>query len=239
MARITSKRLKVSDLVIQEIKLMVREGTLRQGDKLPNQNEFSQQLGVSRPSLREALSQLTKMGIIQQNPGVGTILLTEHPDLWVDRPLPPMITDSTATLELTEARSSIEALMVELATERITKNELAMLAGSIETMKTALRNDDYRTYLSEDVKFHYQIANASHNRYIIHMFITIRGLMEKFMDDIFEHFPELLDNSFEHHQKIFDAISSRDTERAIAEIRLHIEDIQLSLTKYYKETSGG
>jgi len=235
MDRLSSKKLKVSDLVIQEIKRMVSDGTLRQGDKLPNQNEFSQQLGVSRPSLREALAQLTKMGIIKQNPGAGTILLTEHVDLWVDRPLPPTLADSNATLELTEARFSIEALTVDLATERINEEELAALTATIEKMKAALAQMDYRAYLDEDVNFHYQIANASHNRYLIHMFITIRGLMEQFIDDIFTHFPELVENSFEHHRKIFEAINARDKPSAINEIRNHIDDIRLSLMKYYAE----
>ena len=53
------KRKKLSDSVIEEIKRMLLSGELQEGDKLPNQNEFAAQLGVSRPSLREALNTLT------------------------------------------------------------------------------------------------------------------------------------------------------------------------------------
>lgn len=232
--RITSKRVKVADLVIQEIKRMVESGELRQGDKLPNQNDFSRQLGVSRPSLREALSRLTKQGIIEQSPGVGTVLRTENPDLWVEHPPPPPLTDSRATIELTDARKAIESLVVELAVQRMTAREVKALERSVKNMRHALDVEDYRTYLREDVSFHFQIANASHNRYIIYIFVTIRGLMEEFMNDMFDHFPELVENSFEHHKAMLDAIKARDKDRAVTEIRRHMEDIQEKLFAYYQ-----
>ena len=236
MQRINSNRPKVSDLVVEEIKNMVRTGQLHQGDKLPNQNDFAEQLGVSRPSLREALNRLTKLGIIAQSPGVGTILKAENPDLWVENPPGPLLADSNATLELIEARMCIEALAVEYAVERMTKGELAALAQSVKKMQQAIEKGDYRSYLNEDVSFHCQIANASHNRYFIHMHVTLRGLMQTFINDMYEHFPDLVNNSFDHHQGILESIQARDKERAVREIRSHIEDLRLCLLQYYEQT---
>jgi GntR family transcriptional regulator, transcriptional repressor for pyruvate dehydrogenase complex len=239
MQSLNSKRPKVSDLVVEEIKNMVRTGQLHQGDKLPNQNEFAQQLGVSRPSLREALSRLTKLGIIAQSPGVGTILKAENPDLWVENPPGPLFADSEATLELIEARICIESLAVEFAVERITKGELTALAHSVKKMQQAIVKGDYRTYLQEDVSFHCQLANASHNRYFIHMHVTLRGLMQTFTNDMYEHFPDLVSNSYDHHQGILESIQARDKERAVQEIRSHIEDLRLSLVQYYRNAEAG
>ncbi|MFH2112997.1 MAG: FCD domain-containing protein [Spirochaetota bacterium] len=222
--------------MVEEIKNMVRTGQLHQGDKLPNQNDFAEQLGVSRPSLREALNRLTKLGIIAQSPGVGTILKAENPDLWVENPPGPLLADSTATLELVEARLCIEALAVEYAVDRMTKSELTALAQSVHKMRQAITKGDYRSYLREDVSFHCQIANASHNRYFIHMHVTLRGLMQTFTNDMYEHFPDLVSNSFDHHQGIFESIQARDKERAVREIRSHIEDLRLCLLQYYKKT---
>jgi len=236
MQRINSNRPKVSDLVVEEIKNMVRTGQLHQGDKLPNQVDFAEQLGVSRPSLREALNRLTKLGIIAQSPGVGTILKAENPDLWVENPPGPLLADSNATLELVEARIWIESLAVEYAVERMTKGELAALAQSVKKMQQAIEKGDYRSYLNEDVSFHCQIANASHNRYFIHMHVTLRGLMQTFTNDMYEHFPDLVSNSFDHHQGILESIQVRDKERAVREIRSHIEDLRLCLLQYYEQT---
>ena len=66
-------RKKLADSVLEEIRRMITDGELGEGDKLPNQNEFSTQLGVSRPSLREALHTLNLMGVIEQRPGLGTV----------------------------------------------------------------------------------------------------------------------------------------------------------------------
>jgi GntR family transcriptional regulator, transcriptional repressor for pyruvate dehydrogenase complex len=236
MQVINVKRSKVSDLVVEEIKNMVRSGKLHQGDKLPNQNDFAQQLGVSRASLREALTRLTKLGIIAQSPGVGTVLKAENPDLWVENLPGPLLDDSKATLELIEARISIESLAVEFAVERMTKSELTALALSVKKMRQAIEKGDYRSYLHEDVSFHCQIANASHNRYFIHMHITLRGLMQTFTNDMYEHFPDLVSNSFDHHQGILESIEARDKKRAIREMCSHIEDLRASLLRYYKNS---
>ena len=72
MGIITSK--KLTDSILDHIRNMVETGELREGDKLPNQYEFAAQLGVSRPSLREALYTLKQVGAIEQRPGSGTVL---------------------------------------------------------------------------------------------------------------------------------------------------------------------
>ena len=79
------KRKKLGDAVLEEIKRMITDGELAEGDKLPNQNEFSAQLGVSRPSLREALHTLNLMGVIEQRPGLGTVIKSANPALWMEQ----------------------------------------------------------------------------------------------------------------------------------------------------------
>jgi len=74
---------KLADYVIEEIKDMLRSGQLAEGSKVPNQNEFAKQLGVSRLSLREALHTLQIFGIVEQKPRTGTIIINGDPDTWV------------------------------------------------------------------------------------------------------------------------------------------------------------
>ena len=221
-----SKRPSVADLVIEQIKEMVRSGQLHQGDKLPNQNELAEQLGVSRPSLREAMNYLKRLGIIDQGPGVGTVLLLEHPDIWVEYPDAPGLSDVQAMQELTEARRLIETQIVELAAKRMSAREIASLASSIKRMRRFIDKDDIQGYLSEDVSFHCQLANSTRNRYIMHMFITIMSLMEQFIKIAFNSSQELIENSFEHHRAIVEALQAGDRERAVAEMQRHIEDIK-------------
>jgi GntR family transcriptional repressor for pyruvate dehydrogenase complex len=92
------KRKKLADSVIEEIKRMVDVGELKEGDKLPNQLEFAAQLGVSRPSLREALHTLTLIGAIEQRPGLGTVIKSANSTLWAVQLCPPLVSDAQASI---------------------------------------------------------------------------------------------------------------------------------------------
>ncbi len=233
MGTLSNKKKKLADIVIDEIKRMVNDGELKEGDRLPNQNDFSEQLGVSRPSLREALHTLTLMGVIEQKPGSGTILKSDKTELWNQYPAPPLLSDIEATLELIEARRELESLMIQLTVDRVTEQELRVIKKCIDNMKSQIESKDYISYMKEDVKFHYQLANASHNRYIIHMFVNIRSLMEKFMEETFSILPELYEDSYHIHVAIYEAVKVRDKQRAISEVRRHISHIEDGLKNHF------
>lgn len=87
---------------------MIQEGKLKEGDKLPNQNEFAAQLGVSRPSLREAFHILDMIGAIEQLPGYGTVLKSLTSAIMAQHLTVLWISDRQATLNLLKARYYIE-----------------------------------------------------------------------------------------------------------------------------------
>jgi len=234
LAAMLNKKVKISEMIIEEMKRMLREGELKEGDKLPNQYEFADQLGVSRPSLREALNQLAVLGVVEQKPGAGTILKSGNPDLWFEQPSPPMLDDTEATLELLEARNKIESTAIELAAERIDKSDIKALDMSIKKMERYNKEDNLPEYYKEDINFHYLIAKSSHNRYILQTIVNLKILMSKFMKESFEEIPNLLQNSLYHHQAIFTALSNKDKKGSIKEMKNHINDIELQIKNYYK-----
>jgi len=232
MAGIVKK--KVSELIIDEIKSMISKGKLKQGDKLPNQVDFAVQLGVSRPSLREAMHILTLIGAIEQKPGAGTIIKSTDLTLWDEQLSPPLVSDFKATSELVEARNFIEQRVTEMAAQNATKKEITQLSRILEDMTTALQENRTNEYSKLDMKFHHCIAKASHNRFMIHMFLTIRSLMDQFIRETFIILPGLLDRSLKYHIKIFEGIKERDEQKAVANMQKHIKDISDSLRKHYK-----
>jgi len=234
LAAMLNKKIKISEMIIEEMKRMLREGELKEGDKLPNQYEFAEQLGVSRPSLREALNQLSVLGVVEQKPGAGTILKSGNPDLWFEQPSPPMLNDEDATLELLEARNNIESIAIELAAERINKEDIIALDMSIKKMEMYYKEENLHEYYKEDINFHYLIAKSSHNRYILQTIVNLKILMGKFMKESFEINPKLLQNSLEHHRAIFKALSNKDKINSVKEIKNHINDIELQIRNYYK-----
>ncbi len=197
------KRQKLAGTVIEEIKRMIISGELKEGDKLPNQNAFAEQLGVSRPSLREALSTLSLLGAIEQRPGYGTVIKAQAPVLFADLLNTPFISDADATFELIASRRLIEAAMVELAAENATEKDIRKMEVLLDDMTGALEERRTDEYANLDIAYHYQIAGAAHNRFMLHFFVTMQSFMEQFIRETFSVLPGLYQRSHKFHFKIF------------------------------------
>lgn len=233
MNSLRDRKKKLGDMVIDEIKRMIGRGELKAGDKLPNQTDFAAKLGVSRPSLRDAMNILTQMGVIEQKPGAGTVLISDSLEFWNEPPPPPMDGDVKAMLDLLEARREIESCMIRHAALRITEKELKGLAKSLDVMASAIEGKDTAVYQREDVSFHFQIAGACHNKYITHMFVTIKKIMDEFIKQSFEFMPNLMEDSLEHHRRIFDALKERNAKQAAHRLEQHILAVETSVRKYF------
>jgi GntR family transcriptional repressor for pyruvate dehydrogenase complex len=235
MAKIIRAKRKLSDYVIDEIKRMLKSGELQEGSKLPNQNEFAQQLGVSRLPLREAMQKLRLMGVIEEKPGVGTHIVVGDPSLWGLKMEAPLINDAQATFEFIEARKSLELPIIKASINRVTKEELELLKKDVAHMEDALRRADRSEYLKYDMAFHLHLASASHNRYLLQMLRDVQNLLEQFMMEAFNEIPELLDDSMHHHKEILRHLINHETEKATKSMMEHICSIEAVLKKYYEQ----
>jgi len=233
MASINKK--KLADSVIEEIKRMIQSGELKEGDKLPNQNAFAAQLGVSRTSLREALSTLTRIGVIEQRPGYGTVFRSRIPTLFTDHLTPPLISDKQATIELIEARRFIEIGAAELSVKNASPEQINEMRLLIKEMTRSLKEGRIDDYIEQDVAFHFSIAKASHNRFLVNLFVTIRGFMEQYMRESFHLLPYMLERSLKFHQNIYQAIGDGNHSKAVSQMEKHILDVQRAIQQYYRE----
>lgn len=228
------KRTKLSSYVIEEIRKMIASGQLKDGQKLPNQNELASALGVSRTSLREALNVLTLTGLLEQKPGVGTVIKSKNASLLADHISFPLISDERATIELIEARGVIEVGAAKLAALNATEENIKDMKKIVKSMEVNIKTKKMDEYIADDVAFHYLIAKSSQNRFILHLYATIRGAMEQYMNEAFKVLPWMLERSFDYHQKICDAIEKRDMALAENIMNEHIMDIKNAITKYYE-----
>jgi len=228
------KTKKLSDFIIEEIKNRVIKGTLREGDKLPNQDEFAAELGVSRSSLREALQTLSLIGVIEQRPRRGTVIKSGNPELWTGNIMPPLVSDHKSMLELIAARRHIELGTAEMAVTNATMSDIQKMERLIKKMPTALKNNQVKEYTDLDLKFHYAVAVAAHNQYMLHMFITIRQLMGQFIMEAFSVLPDLLERSLAFHVNIYNGIRERNKKVVLMNMEKHIQDIENTLLNFYK-----
>lgn len=236
MASIRKK--KLADSVIDEIKRMIETGELKEGDKLPNQNEFAARLGVSRTSLREALSTLTLIGVVEQRPGSGTVIRSRTSALFASDLAPPLLSDEKATRELIEARRYVELGAAELAAANATSAEIEGMEILTREMNLAYQENRIADYTEKDLAFHFSVAKAAHNRYVLHLFVGIRGIMEQYMRESFQFLPWMIEQSLSSHQKIFLAIQQKNPAKAVLEMRKHNAQMQTNLNHFYTKTSA-
>ncbi len=213
---------------------MIISGEIKEGDKFPNQNEFAAQLGVSRPSLREAFQVLSHLGAIEQRPGAGTILISRTPALFsADLDL-PLVSDSEASMELMEARRMVEIGLAGMAARRASDEEIAELGRVLAAMDQARKGPDRKAFSENDLVFHHLLAKASHNRYGVSLFHSLSQAFSQLLDGSFQVMPELLDVAYKAHQQIYIAVAARDPVRARKAIDKHIREGEKALAGYYK-----
>jgi GntR family transcriptional repressor for pyruvate dehydrogenase complex len=177
-------------------------------------------------------------GAIEQRPGFGTVIRAGGASLLLERAAFPWSAEPGAIIDLFEARRLIEVGAVGLAVRNASEEEISALEGLVNQMRDALYGGRVKEYTERDVAFHQGIAQASHNQFILHFFLTIRGFMERFIGESFAVFPEILKRSFKFHVEILDALRRRDRNAATSRMRRHIEEIRRGLEDYYRVTGA-
>ncbi len=204
-------RAGITELVVQRIKELLERGELKAGSRLPPERELADVLHISRPSLRTALKALSVMGIIRAKPGAGTYIAESLPEVFTEPMHFMTLINNTSVEELFEARRIIEAGLAELAAERATEADIAVLTKEVEGMKATV--GDPENFLKHDVRFHQAVAHAANNKLMSGVMDTVAQLLYHIRRQTISRASDL-DEAIEWHQKIIAAMQKRDSKRA-------------------------
>lgn len=217
------KNTKVYELVIDQIKEMISNGILKKGDKLPSERELVEELQVSRTSIREALRSLEIVGLIESRQGEGNFIKENFENNFF-QPLSIMfLLQNNDITEVLELRRIIEIESCELAAQRITKKELDILKELIESFRNCEGEDES---VKVDKKFHYMIAQSSHNSLVLCILNSISTLMDSLIKDAREKILENGSNKeilIKQHENIFKALYNHDPEKAAICMKQHLD----------------
>lgn len=210
----------VLDYIVDQI----RSGKIKKGTKIPTERELAELLGYSRATIREAYMTLDMIGLVEQRPGLGTIIKKDF-DNWIIDPLNIIFKLSgTGAKEVYEFRKMIEIEIATLAAEKITDEEITQLTEYYEKM---VGTKDEQVASFYDKKFHNVIAKATKNSIILNAYNAMSPMLDLFTVDIrkvvLEREPEGILESM--HESIFDAIVTRDKERARQAMKAHMSMI--------------
>lgn len=221
-----SKSAMLADSTAKKIlKMIEEEERFRVGDKLPNENDFAFELGVSRSTLREAVKILTTSGILEIKRGKGTYV-TSNTIIASGN-----INDITSGLDdLFEMRLMFEPDCAYYAALRATDEEIEIICKYGEAVEKKILSGEDRTY--EEQKFHESIANATHNAFVKQFMPIIFNAIKKGVVVLIKDSGVSEDN-MNDDRLIMDFIKKRNPDGARTAMRLHIIHAMEGLQKNY------
>lgn len=230
------KPTRISDTVVEQIEEMILTGALRPGEKLPPERELAEQLGISRPTLREAIVILESKGLLESRRRGGTVVL-DISEAGISDPLLELVRSRPGMVfHVLELRDALEMTAAFHAASRATPEERSAISAKHRELEAVYADPecDHETEARIDFEFHLSIAEASHNLALIHV---MRGLMEVLRSDIAYNLdklreePRKYDQIQSQHAEICDAVVSGDPERARAAARQHLAFVYDTLTE--------
>ncbi|MDR3409793.1 MAG: FadR/GntR family transcriptional regulator [Formivibrio sp.] len=204
----------------------IHSGVFAPGSHLPSERDLAQQMGVSRPSVREALIALEVMGLVEVRVGDGVLVCDRRASLAGE-------TDTeNSPLEQLQARMLLEGEVAGLAAENVTPEQLAVLDASLVAMAKVI--NDRTRFLEEDQSFHMAVVVASGSQTLIDL---VEFLWQQRTLPVYrafeEHFTGAAEQTavLEEHRAIVEAIRLGDSRKARSAMRRHIDRVRRQLIK--------
>lgn len=225
---------RISDAVAASLEKRILEGSLKPGDRLPPERELAADLGVSRPSLREAIQKLASKGMVQSRQGGGTYVTNRLESTFFDPWQDMMGSHPTLREDLLEFRRMLEGQAAEWAAERATDADLQRLTRAFEALDAAFDANDLERRAATDIDFHQAIGEATHNALIGHLSAALLRLMQ---DHIrlnlgeLKNIPAAISLLKSQHVAIHAAIVERKPAAARAAAETHIDFVRESLAQ--------
>jgi DNA-binding FadR family transcriptional regulator len=200
---------------LERLGTAIRLGLIKPGERLPAERDLAEQLGISRSTLRQALATLTASGhlVAVRGRAGGTFVSAS----------PPVASPSPYPLEhfrvMLDWRMALELGTVQLAAERATPEDRAMLAGAAATHTNG---EDWATFRRWDASFHVLLAQAAHSDRVVAAMTRVQGEMSDLLAAIAP--TSRREAAAEQHRQVAEAVVRGDAEAAREAMRAHLED---------------
>lgn len=199
MGRIEKEGLR--DLVYKELLDMIENSRFLPGARI-NVEKVTEELGVSRTPVWQAVGLLEKEGLVRYIPNRGVFVQE--------------LTTAEA-VELYMVREVLESMAAELAAERISSESLRIMEENLREQEDAYEKKDLTLYSQLDFSFHAVVYAAANNKHLVEMLEIIK----KKMRPMLIHLEDILDVLIQDHKTIFQALQEHDKEKAILGFKIH------------------
>ena len=223
---------KLSHAVIRQIETLILRGILRTGERLPSERDLAERMGVSRPSLRDALAELEERDLLTTRPGSG-VYVAEVLGSAFSAPLIKLFsTHDEALYDYLSFRRELEGLAAARAARMARDTDLGTISHIFEKMEAAGAHSSAKEEARLDAEFHLAIIEASHNVIMLHM---MRSMFQMLRAGVFYNRQVLFqqrttrDALLDQHRQINDGLQARDPDAAKAAIEAHLGYVETAL----------
>ncbi|MCZ8524105.1 MULTISPECIES: FadR/GntR family transcriptional regulator [Paenibacillus] len=232
--RITTQ--KIYEAIAEQIKERIVSGQLKPGDKLPSAKELSERYEVGRSTVREALSALKAMGLVEIHQGEGSYVRSiEAGDVGLPE-FDYLLMSRDTVMELLEARQALEISNAGLAAVKRTAEDIGKFEEVLLRMEACLGDEVGGE--RADIAFHVILAEATHNSILVRMIDSISSQMETAIRETrrlqMYGSPEVSRQLLQEHRAVYEAVRDQDPAAAREEMRKHLFHVERVLIRFLK-----
>ena len=220
---------KLSNSVVRQIEQLILRGVLLPGERLPSERDLAEKLGVSRPSLRDAIADLAERGLLVSRAGSGIFVAEVLGSAFSPALTQLFSTHDEAVFDYISFRRDMEGLAAERAAVYGSETDLKLIATIFRKMEAAHQKRDPSDEAQLDAEFHMAIIEASHNVIMLHM---LRSMFELLRQGVFYNRQVMFKNRMtrdqllDQHRAINAAIQARDPAAAREAIGAHMAYVE-------------
>ena len=229
------RKTRAYEEIVRQLQSLIAQGQLKPGDRLMTERELAAQFGVSRVTVRQALSVLQAMGLVDSRVGDGTFARESRgPTVTV---LASMLNPArNSLLEQLELRRLIEPEVARLAADRATPAHTREMARFIQLQKQMMKQG--RPFVEEDSAFHLAIARSAGNHLLSQMMESIHELLRESREQSLRTRPAMA-RSLAGHRRIIDAVRKHDPKAAQQAMLRHVLEVESTIIQWDRNQSEG
>ena len=223
---------KLSTAVVRQIELLILRGILRPGERLPGERELAERMGVSRPSLRDALAELQGRGLLTSRPGSGVYVAEVLGSVFSDGLAQLFATHDEAVFDYVAFRRDLEGIAAERAALQGSATDLRVVDTLFHRMEAAHSKRDPSDEARLDAEFHLAIVEAGHNVVMLHL---MRAMFDLLRAGVFYNRQAMFrqrmtrDMLLDQHRAINEGVQARDPAAARAAVEAHLDYVATAL----------
>lgn len=222
-------RQSLADDLAQRVKHLIQAEGHQPGDRLPPISEMARRFRVGPPTLREALTKLETLGVVDIRHGSGVFVGKNHNTLLLSNPIFDDVVSKKLLIDLIEARMAIELRSVALAAANATPEQLETMEQTLAAAGESM--GDAGALNVANMSFHQQIARASGNTVICQILDVLSNLFQKEQRVILDIYGSRAKDHAEH-LGILEALKQKDETLATERMRAHLEGVRRALEQW-------